>query len=605
MQGDPGTWKPHLDALQDEATAIGTAVQRFEALRGYDLAWALLSGSHKAVVDEAGRRECLPFDMEDWGVLVGQARMLAHGPGVPDGAARAARRVLDEDTRCREVRREIAAFLDGARAHGDFWDGLQDDRTRRARVEPDVATIDLPDYRPLTKPERTLRKNGRTLLDDEARYGPHLARVPEDREAVRRALERLDAHDLLDRCTDVSKTLRKTARAAVGRGVALSDDAPCRKARRQARGLAGRVDVEGAMRRRLETGLAEQADLAVAWQEFLRLAHETAPLAREHGEICEEAARRGVPRPLAAGWRDWEARARAFVDAAAWALHGAGALRGWRGLTDLPARVGNERERMTGRIRLPAHEDARLDRMLEAEAARLRDPEAGHGFGHEWWGQEPLAAGDRLELARWRDGSRREAVVVWPGVDGGCAPGARVALQWAGADGTAEWVAARELAGSGVRRASWSDERLRDVALARGDTAPSGDFSLDCRNGLVAGDRVRWIEIGEARGAADGPSAGPSIAVTVEAEVEERSVAAREEEDRCRLRETWRSDGAALGQPTVPFDLLMAGGAMCAFGSDWEKRERRLREQEVQRRIVQEVEALKREWSIGYKVGLP
>ena len=196
--------------------------------------------------------------------------------------------------------------------------------------------------------------------------------------------------------------------------------------------------------------------------------------------------------------------------------------------------------------------------------------------------------------------------MTWPGVDGGCAPGARVALQWAGAEGAAVWVAARKLAGSGVRRASWSEERLRDVALARGNTAPSGEFSLDCRNGLVAGDRVRWIEIGEARaGAADGPSAGLSIAVTVEAEVVERSIAEREEEDRCRLRETWRSDGAALGQAIVPFDLLLAGGALCAFGGDWEKRERRLREQEVQRRIVQEVEALKWEWAIRYKVGLP
>ncbi len=605
MQGDPGTWKPHLDALQDEATAIGTAVQRFEALRGYDLAWALLSGSHKAVVDEAGRRECLPFDMEDWGVLVGQARMLAHGPGVPDGAARAARRVLDEDTRCRETRREIAAFLDGARAHGDFWDGLQDDRTRRARVEPDVATIDLPDYRPLTKPERALRKTGRTLLDDGARYGPHLARVPEDRDTVRRALERLGAHALLDQCVEVSEALVQTGRAAVGHGVAISDDAPCRSARREARRLAGRDDVDEAMRRRLETGLAGQADLAVAWQEILRLAGETAPLAREYEEICEEAARRNVPRPLAAGWRHWEARARTFVDDAAWALHGADVLRHRGGLTVLPARIGEERDRMDGRIRLPAHEEARLDRMLEAEAARLRDPEGGHAFEREWWGQEPLAAGDRLQLEQWRDGGRREAVVIWPGVDGGCAPGARVALQWAGADGAAEWVAARELAGSGVRRASWSDERLRDVALARGDTAPSGGFSLDCRNGLVPGDRVRWIEIGEARGAADGPSAGLSIAVTVEAEVEERSIAAREEEDRCRLRETWRSDGAALGQPVIPFDLLMAGGALCAFGGDWEKRERLLREQAERRRIVQEVEALKREWSIGYKVGLP
>ena len=405
MRGDPGTWKPHLDALKDEAAAIGTATERFEALRGYDAAWAELSESHEAVLDEAGRRECLPFDVEDWGALVGRARTLADGPGVPDGAARAAQVVLDEDTRCRQVRAEIAAFLAAAARHEEFWDGLRDDRTRRARVEPDVATVDLRNYRPLTAPERALRKNGQAILDDKARYGPHLDRAPRDRDTVRLALERLDAHALVDRCAEVSQTLRQTARTAVGRGVALSDDAPCRRARRQARGLAGRDGVDEAMRRRLEADLAAQADLAAAWADLLRLAREMEALAREYEEICEEAARRDVPRPLVAAWRDWEARARTFVDDAAWALNGADVLRGWRGLTDLPARVGNERERMDGRIRLPAHEEARLDRMLEAEAARLRDPEAGHGFGHEWWGQEPLAAGDRLELARWRDGA--------------------------------------------------------------------------------------------------------------------------------------------------------------------------------------------------------
>ena len=226
MQGDPETWQPHLDALKDEAAAIGTATKRFETLRGYDAAWAKLSESHEAVLDEAERRDCLPFDVEDWGDLVGRARALAHGPGVPDGAARAARRVLDEDIRCRKVRAEIAAFLDGAAQHGEFWEtpaGGQDTAGPggAGRLRPSICR----NYRPLTKPERALRKNGRAILDDEARYGPTSTGVPRDRETVRLALERLDAHALVDRCADVSRTLRETGRAAVGRGVALSDDA--------------------------------------------------------------------------------------------------------------------------------------------------------------------------------------------------------------------------------------------------------------------------------------------------------------------------------------------------------------------------------------------
>ena len=169
-----------------------------------------------------------------------------------------------------------------------------------------------------------------------------------------------------------------------------------------------------------------------------------------------------------------------------------------------------------------------------------------------------------------------------------------VALEWAGAAGSAEWVSARELAGSGASRASWSDGRLRDAALARAEAAVSPDLPLDCRNGFVAGDRVRWTEIVEARDTArEGASAGMgrSMAVTVEAELVERNVGLREKEDRCTLRECWRSDGAAPGQRNIPFGLLMAGGATRAFQDREKERERRLREQEEQRRRIAREEA--------------
>ena len=597
MEGDPATWKPHLDALKDEAAEIGKAVERFDALREHDTAWARLYEIHESFLEEAGRRNCLPFDLEGWGAVVDEARALAETPGVPDGAERAAKRVLDHDSACREARADIETFLDGAARHGEFWDALRREAERSAGPGGEIPMIDLPAYRPLEASERPLRETGQAILDDEARYGPHLARIPDGPETVRQALGRLDAHALLDRCAEVSETLARTERDAVGRGVALSGDAACRKARREARGLAGRDDLEEAMRRRLEAQLAAQADRAAVWRDLLLLAREMEARAREYEAACEEAARQDVPRPLVADWRDWEESARTFVHDAIWALHDSDLLRDWEGLTDLPHRVGEELERMEERIRLPVHEVARLDRMLEAETARLRDPDAAHEYGHDWWGQEPLAAGDRLELAGWRDGPGRQAVVVWPGADGGCAPGAMAALEWAGAVGPAEWVPAGELAGSGVRRASWSDERLRDAALAREQATASSDLPLDCRGGLVAGDRARWIEIVEhGRADPDGASAGTgrSMAVTVEAELVERSIGLREEEERCTLRECWRSDGAELGQADVSFGLLMAGGAMRGFRDDEKERERRLREQEQERRIAQE-QALERE----------
>ena len=584
MRDDPGTWRPHLDALETEAAEIGMAVDRFVALRDHDAAWANLSELREAVLDEARQRNRMPFDMEDWGALVDAARALAQPPGVPDGARLAAQRVLDQDRTRHETRAEIGAFLDGAARHGEFWETL---RGEAVAIPP----IEAPSYRPLSAAERALRETGRAILDGGAGYEPHLARIPDGRESVDQALGRFDAHALLDRCAEALEDIAQTERDAVGRGIGLSADAACGSARREARRLAGRDDVDEAMRNRLAAELAEQADRAAVWLELLRLAEEMEALARECEDIREKAARQDVPRPLLSEWRGWEERAGTFMDGAAWALHDAGLLHGWQGLTDLPARVAEGLERMGESVRLSAHEEARLDDMLEAETARLRDPDAAHEYEHGWWGQEPLAVGDRLRLAEWRDGPGRQAVVVWPGAGGGCAPGATVSLEWAGAEGPAEWVSARELAGARVDRASWSDGRLRDAALTRVEASASAGMQLDCRDGLVVGDRVRWTEIVETgRDAAAGHSAGAgrSMAVMVEAELVERSIELREEEDRCTLRECWRSDGAALGQADTSFGLLMGGGATRAFRDDEKERERQLREQEEQRRQARE-----------------
>ena len=211
-----------------------------------------------------------------------------------------------------------------------------------------------------------------------------------------------------------------------------------------------------------------------------------------------------------------------------------------------------------------------------------------------------------------RNGGRAPAARRWWSGPASTAAARRargVALEWAGLEGSAEWVPARELAGSGVSRASWTDELLRDAALARGESAASPDMPLDCRDGLVAGDRVRWIEIVvPERAAGEGAAAGMgrSMAVAVEAELVERTAARREEEDRCTLRETWRSDGAGLGRTEVSFGLLMAGGATCAFGEDREKRERELREQERRRIALQqeEREAMERQRVMVMRLGM-
>ena len=149
------------------------AVERFEALKRHDAAWAELSEGYNSHLEEAGRRDCLPFDLEGWDALVDMARVITNTEDVPDGAKQAAKRVLDEDRSCREARAEIEAFRDGAKRHGEFWDPL------RAEAEwRDIPTIDLPAYRPLEPPERALRETGRAILDDEPRLRPPPRPVP-------------------------------------------------------------------------------------------------------------------------------------------------------------------------------------------------------------------------------------------------------------------------------------------------------------------------------------------------------------------------------------------------------------------------------------------
>ena len=81
MQDDPGTWQPHLDALEAEAAAIGTAIDRFAALRGHDAAWAELVEAHGAILEEAGARNRMPFDLEGWGRPGRQGPCAGGNPG--------------------------------------------------------------------------------------------------------------------------------------------------------------------------------------------------------------------------------------------------------------------------------------------------------------------------------------------------------------------------------------------------------------------------------------------------------------------------------------------------------------------------------------------
>ena len=294
-----------LDPSDDRAARLAADVGRLRRLRIHDVAWKRWYDLRGPVVETAQRDRALAFHVAGWDAFVDETRSLARRRSLPAAAAEAARAVLDYHRKRLAERAAVDDFLRDARAHRELWDGWRDERTRRAREEPAVSTVDLPDYRPLTEPEQALPETGRTLLDDGEPYGPHLARVPDGRETVRLALERLAKHDLLDRSVEARTQLRDAEQAAHGRCVLPFADGDCAAALEEARRLAGERELEEAARRRLQAEIDEYAARQALWREAVRLLEEMARLSLVDCEIDERAGRKRVPRSELPEWPDW------------------------------------------------------------------------------------------------------------------------------------------------------------------------------------------------------------------------------------------------------------------------------------------------------------
>ena len=155
----------------------------------------------------------------------------------------------------------------------------------------------------------------------------------------------------------------------------------------------------------------------------------------------------------------------------------------------------------------PAAQREAAGRPAVAEAIRrererlLRVPEPAHWL--RWTGEEPLVPGDRLRVG---DGIM-EIIVVSAGAAGGMHENDRLQvriLDTAGPDETPGLGAvipqmAESLVSIGCARAAWSDERLRELELARHRSVPSWLCRLACDE-PVPGDRIAWTEdAGEGR----------------------------------------------------------------------------------------------------------
>ena len=588
MRGDTGTWEHHLARLVDEAKEISSGIARLEKLLGHDRAWARFLARRREILEEARTRKCDPFHLERWGAFVAEARALAERSGLPEGAKRAAERVLEYDRRWRTVE----SFFKGAREHGERWDALREETERRARRDPELSIVDLPEYGPLSKFARGVRETGTAIRDDEESYRHQLGRAPDGRKGFASALERLEAHVPLDRFVAVMDRLADTKRSAQRRGILPFQDDACSEAIGEARRLARQSALEDAAQRRLQAELDRHDLFAEQWLAIERLLRDMRALEERYGELRERAAREKIPLSLLSEWQEWREHSRRFEEDVRWMLYDDELVENWQGYPDILDSIEEGSRR--ARERSPERDTERIAEMVASELALLRDPGAEHVFSREWCG-EPLVAGDRL-LLQSPDGPTREAVVLGPGWSGGCASEDVLTLEWvATAPGDArdmqiERIPVSTLAACDVWRADWTDERLRDAELARQRPGPSAAFPLDYKGDVAVGDLLRWTRIvapktDNSRDVRPAPAGLPQV-VHLEGELVDRTPGKEEKEDSFTVEVLWRSDGESCGRMGMSFGMVTGGGARRAFQDDEAEREREAlkRKQELEKR---------------------
>ena len=563
IHDDPDTWRPHLDRLKDEAGKIAAAVERFDQLSSCDPAWAHVFEMRLTMAELQKDASTIVFYLQGWEELVEEAGALDQREGLPDQARNMVERVLEYDSRCGAARATIDGFFEDAEEHGQRWDALEEDAKRRDPQDPDFLVTDLPGYRSLPDFPKKLLTTGRAIYKDEDTYAPHLDRITDGRQELAAALERIERHRLLDRFVSVMDRIEETKTSAVTQGISPVGDEGYDEAIEEAARLAREPDLEEAARRRLQAEIDEHASLAIEWREIEHLFREAAELNSQYLQLEERAAREGVPRSLLAEWPVLQERSHRFEEDARWVMMG-DRVQEYRQLRpDTFRNIEEALQLARERRSVPELEEGWIAGMVSAELARLRDPGAEHAFDRPWWSAEPLLAGDRIRLRLTDDGPQLEAVVRRPGWTGGCTRHDMVELEWVAApqgrkpDESVAQLTGLRLAGCGVHRAEWSDERLREVERARQFPAPPAAFPFSSAKDITKGDVLYRSEVaGPDPAAPESPRLGRPAVVRIEMEVVDRTAATTEEEDRCTLRELWRSDNEPFREFSLSLDLL-------------------------------------------------
>ena len=275
MHEDTDTWQPHLDRLKDEAGKIAAAVKRFDQLGDHDLAWARVFQERQTMADREKAGSIISFYQQGWKELVEEAARLADSRACrtrPGGWWSGCWRY---DSRLGKERATVDGFFKDAEEHRQRRDALEEEAKRRARQDPDFLVTDLPGYRSLPDIPKKLLTAGRKIHKDEDTYAPHLKhrtnsipdaphldQIPDGRQELAAALERMERHRLLDRFVSVMDRIEETKPNVSEQGISPVGDEGYDHAIARAERLAREADLEEAARRRLQAELDEHAALS-------------------------------------------------------------------------------------------------------------------------------------------------------------------------------------------------------------------------------------------------------------------------------------------------------------------------------------------------------
>ena len=373
-----------------------------------------------------------PVDLPSWAALRERAEELRGEASLAPEPERVLRRVLDLDARAKAETRPVAAFLETGGAHLGRREAIEEKARSRG-----VAPFTLGETAAWRDGCGDIRDAGRRLLGEiggneaEARAARRLADMPRLQGRVQQVLDRLETAQARDRGDGFEALADEVEAEAVERDTLALHASGYASATAVAEELESLEALPDAARRRVEGWLVRDRQ----WQEDLA---SVARLIGPFGKWADPAACRKVAaRPAVAE-----------------------AIR---------------------------RETARL--------ARLPEPERTI----RWTGEEPLVPGDRIRMGS--SAGIMETIVVSAGAAGGMRPHDRLQLQILHAEGPDAPPrlggvipkSADSLVTIGCTRAAWSDERLRELELARHRSVPTAFCRLPCDE-PVRGDRIAWTE---------------------------------------------------------------------------------------------------------------